>query len=78
MRLAWPGLPEPDAAAIAAAAQAGVSARELAATTAWTVAEPARDAATGAPTGGVAWRLGARSHAHARWVQFIGGDRRPA
>jgi hypothetical protein len=57
----WPTLPEPAPPSPGDA----VDAAELANATAWTVA-------TAAPGGGVAWRLGARSHAHGRWVRWGG------
>jgi hypothetical protein len=58
----WPRLPEPAPPPPGGA----VDAAELANATAWTVA-------TAAPAGaGIAWRLGARSHAHGRWVRWGG------
>ncbi|MGN6527694.1 MAG: DUF2332 family protein [Burkholderiaceae bacterium] len=57
----WPALPEPAPPAPGGA----VDAAELAHATAWTIA-------TAAPAGGIAWRLGARSHAHGRWVRWGG------
>jgi hypothetical protein len=56
----WPALPAP----VPPPPGSAVDAAELANATAWTVA-------TAAGTG-VAWRLGARSHAHGRWVRWGG------
>jgi hypothetical protein len=71
MRPAWPGLPAPDAAQQEAAARAGVDARTLAGSTVWTVAQPAQPAREGAAAGEIDWQVAARSHAHARWAQFL-------
>jgi hypothetical protein len=37
----------------------------------WTVAQPAQPAREGAAAGEIDWQVAARSHAHARWAQFL-------
>lgn len=61
-RRGWPEMPEP----AAPLAGSSVGAAEMAkASTAWTVATRGRD-------GAVRWDLAAQSHAHGRWLQWLG------